>query len=247
MSFVSRRSPWRVPAPPGPDDGPKPDDALLRLLLSAAWRSRALAVSLAAGMGRIPDGEAQRSLHARVGCLLDSSVAAAALAAERGLEDGETCIAARLESGPLPTCASWAEAALADETFGRALEDAWRELADSADEALAALGRENGPGRGCGEAPLAALAEDAKNRDCLQILVDRWLPASVRVFGRPANGNELALLESRIKPRSSEEALAAFLADTEARLGALGLWLPDAARMGVTVPAGWTPRRGSRD
>ena len=246
MSFVSRRSPWRVPSPPGPDAGPKPDDALLRLLLSAAWRPRALAVSLAAGLGRIPDGAGQILLHERIGRLLTTSAAAARLATERGLDDVETCIAARLESGPVPTCGSWAETSLADETFGRALEAAFAGFASSSDEGLVALASEAAPGPGCGEAPLAALSEDANNRECLQILVDRWLPASVRVFGTPGGENELSLLETRIKPSSAEDALAAYLADTEARLGALGLWLPDAARMGVTVPAGWTPRRGPR-
>lgn len=244
MSFVSRRSPWRVPPPPGPDEGPKPDDVLQRLLLAAAWRPRALAVSLAAGLGRIPDSGGQLEVHARIGRLLETSARAAELAQDRGLDEIETCIAARLESGPLPTCASWAEIALADETFGRALERAFADLAGSTDPALATLGREAAPGPGCGKAPLAGFAEDPKNLECLQILVDRWLPAAVRVFGRPGNDNELSLLKSRIKSRSAEEALAAFLADTEARLGALGLWLPDAARMGVTVPAGWTPRRG---
>ncbi len=247
MSFVSRRSPWRVPAPPAPDSGPKPDDPLQRLLLSAAWRPRALAVSLAAALGRVPGGDEQRRLHDRIGRLLETSEAACRLARESGLDEVETCVAARLESGPVPTAASWAEVALAEETFGSALECAFAELTSSSHEGLQALATTGGPGPGCGEAPLAALAEDENNRECLQILVDRWMPAAVRVLGRPGNGNELPLLKTRIKRRPAEKALAAFLAETEARLGARGLWLPDAPRMGVTVPAGWTPRHGTQD
>lgn len=244
MSFVSRRSPWMVPPPPGPDDGLAPEDALLRLLLSTAWRPRALAVSLAAGLGRIPDGAGQEELSHRVTRLLRSSNAASRLAVERGLEETERIVASRLAAAPLPTCASWAECLLADAIYGRALELAAAELNHSSDLAIASLTR---PGPARGGSTLAALAADAKNRECLQILVDRWMPAAVRVFGRPGAACEPELLDSRIKPRPAVEALADFLADIETRLGQLGLWVPDAARMGVSVPAGWTPGSNARN
>jgi 1,2-phenylacetyl-CoA epoxidase catalytic subunit len=246
MTFVSRRSPWMLPPPLGPDRAEKPADPRLRLLLAGAWRPRAFAVSLAGALGRVGGGEPQRRLVERVGRLLEVSEAFAALARERGLEDAETLAQARLESAPLPQAASWAEAALAEATFGRALGAAFADLARSADEALASAARRGAEPELFGQETLAALAEDANNRECLQILVDRWLPAAVRAFGRPGSECEPALLGDRTKPRAAGEALAAFLNDCEARLGALGLWLPDAARMGVTAPEGWAPRRRRR-
>lgn len=244
MTFVSRRSPWMIPRPLGPGSVTKPDEPVLRLLLAAAWRPRALALSFAAALSRVPGGGPQLGLHARIGRLLACSEGCCALARARGDSEVETRVASRLAGEPLPNCASWAEVAVAEATFGRALEEAFGRFVDSSDEAISALARDGGPGSpGEGEA-LAAMARDAKNLECLQILVDRWMPAAVQVFGRPGATAEPPLLKDRIKTNASTETLSAFLDGVEQRLGALGLWLPDAARMGLTAPAGWSPHRG---
>lgn len=246
MTFISRRSPWMVPRPAGPDDAAKPDEPVLKLALSAAWRPRALAASMAAALGRVPGGGPQVEVHGRIGRLLGSSEAWCAVLRSRGLAECETLVQARIAAEPVPTCASWAEVAVADATFGLALEAAYGDLAGSADAELAAAARDAGPAPAIDGSVLADLASDAKNRDCLQILVDRWLPAAVQVFGRPGNASEPPLLESRIKRRASEKALAGFLDDLERKMQGLALWLPDAARMGVTAPQGWRPRRGAQ-
>ena len=242
MTFVSRRSPWMVPRPAGAEQARRPEDPVQRLLLAAAWRPRAFAVSLAAALGRIPGG-ALPALHERIGGLLQASAGFAELLRASGLDDAETQVQARLADEPLPTCASWAEVAIAEATFGRALAQAFDALRGSEHETVAAAAaRAGAPCAGAAEA-LDELARDAKNRECLQILVDRWMPAAVRVLGRPGRPAEPALHEARIAVDAPETALAAFLSGVEGRLHAAGLWLPDAARMGVEVPAGWTPAR----
>lgn len=244
MTFVSRRSPWIVPPLPKAEDVPRPTEALPRFLLAAAWRTRAHAVSLAAALGTLPGGEAQRRLLERLGALLEASESACEALRRRGFEQAEDATRILVAKHPLPTCASWAEIAVAEQTHGLALDAAGRDAIQAEEADLAETAKRFGRHGALGADWLAELAADEKNRACLQILVDRWLPSAVRVFGRPGNASEPTLLQARIWSRTSEEALAAFLADTEERMGQLGLWLPDAARMGVVAPEGWKPGRG---
>ncbi|MEM7246704.1 MAG: hypothetical protein AAF533_15240 [Acidobacteriota bacterium] len=242
VTFVSRRSPWVLPAPVDAASWQAPDEPLARLALGACWRLRALAHSLSHGLSRVPDLAAQRTVLQRTDALLTTSEQFRELAARHDVDDAETRVLARLVGEPLPNALSWAEVAIADRTFGHALDVTLGSLTESSDSELASAASRH-VAADLGSTLVEELAATPSHRECLQILIDRWLPPAVHVFGRPGAPGELPLLESRIKSRSAAEGLSAFLDQLEADWLPLGLWLPDAERMGVQAHDGYKPQR----
>jgi hypothetical protein len=236
-----------IPRPPDPARVRFPVEPLPRLAFGAAWRTRALGHALAHGLRRVPGGEPQRLVLARIDRMLrlsDTFAAHPALAASDGAH-GEILVQARLRLEPLPYCESWAEVAMADAIYGRALDLAVEGLGTSADGDLARAARSAAAAAPCAPGPLDELARDAANASCLQILADRWLGAAVHVFGAPGSAGDEQATRARLRP-SVDESLARYLAEIERTIWDWGLEAADAMLMGVVVPGGWAPRRLSR-
>jgi 1,2-phenylacetyl-CoA epoxidase catalytic subunit len=125
--------------------------------------------------------------------------------------------------------------------FAAALERAVASCGGSSDDRLARAASSALPfPRAFGGEVLAELAACEKNRPCLQLLVDRWVPAAAMAFGRPGSAAETALLERRVKTVSAADGLARYGRDLAASLSRLGLTLPDPQRIGIDVGGSWS-------
>ena len=231
-----------LPPPVDPASVTQPTDPVARLALGSAWRLRALAHGLAHGLRRVPASH-HRRVTSRVDALLAASDAFLSVPALADCgEDADRLVRARLAEEPLPYPESFAELSLADALHGGALDRAFRALRESSDSALASAARSN-LGETFGSEVLSALAADAANQDCLQMLVDRWAADCCKVFGKPNSALDARLVASRIKTSAAAGALLAWLAETEAILKPWGLCMPDAQLMGIEVANEWTPAR----
>lgn len=240
---------WRSPSVLPPDLDPRsvtpPASPAARLALGGAWRLRAFAHSLAHGLRRVPGGDSQRAVVARIERALAGSDALLEHPALGGDHASELLVQARLVLEPLPFAMSWAEVAMADTLYGRALDAQLAALAGSADAAIAQAARLAAPAPPFGAPVIAALARDAPNVACLSILVDRWLAHACHVFGRPGSAGDEALASAGVRPRALA-ALGAFLVEVENDLWGWGLEATDAQFMGIIAPEGWSPRRRTR-
>jgi hypothetical protein len=233
------RSPARVPPLVDPATVRLPPEPLARLALGGAWRTRALAHSLAHGLRRVP-ASAHLVVVGRIGALLEASDV---LARHPALgDDAERLVQSELVRERLPAAESWAEVALADVLCGGAIDAALDGLRGSKDSVLSAAGALP-RGGAFGDAALDVLGADTRNRWCLQILVDRWAASCAQVFGKPGAEGEAALVAARTKPVAAADLLRGWLSSSEERLEAWGLALPDAQYMGIDVPDHWTPSR----
>jgi len=237
-----------IPRPPDPSRVRFPVEPLPRLAFGAAWRTRAFGHALAHGLRRVPGGDPQRQALARIERMVrlsDAFTNHPSLANSDG-EAGEILVQARLRLEPLPNCESFAEVAVADVVYGRALDLCIEGLSRSADRDLAAAAGSGATSTTtCARELLDDLARDAANASCLQILADRWLAAGIHVFGRPGSAGDEAASRARLRPPSGD-SLARYLAEVERTIWDWGLEAADAMLMGVVVPGGWTPRRRSR-
>ncbi len=231
-----------LPPPVDPTGARFPAEPVPRLALGGAWRTRAFAHALAHGLRRVPGGEPQAAVAARIAAALRASDAFLAHPSLATGDDPETLVQARLRAEPLPNCESLAEVAMADVLFGSALDQQLRALAGSSDSAIAAAARAVTPAPAFGAPIIAALAHDPPNRRCLQILVDRWLGAACLVFGRPGTVADAELGQRGVRP-AAREALASYLGRIEEQLWGWGLQATDAPFMGIIAPDGWAPRR----
>jgi 1,2-phenylacetyl-CoA epoxidase catalytic subunit len=238
------RSPAMLPPPVNPADVVPPADPVARLALGAAWRLRAFGHALAHGLRRVPGGRHHVAVVDRLRQALLGSDAFLAHPALSGGEDPERLAQARFRLEPLPNCESWAEVAMADVLYGGALDRGIAALARSSDAAMAEAARAAVPAEPFGLPVLRALAADPRNRQCLQILVDRWLPSACHAFGRPGTAVDADLAARGVRP-AALTALGPWLERIEDELWHLGLQATDAQFMGIVAPDGWSPRRRS--
>lgn len=234
-----------VPPPVDPASVTPPAEPLPRLALGGAWRLRAFGHALAHGLRRVPGGEHHLAVLRRIESALRGSDAFLAHPSLSAGDDPERLVQARLRLEPLPNCESWAEVATADALMGRALDLQVAALRDSSDASLAEAARHATPAAPFGARVLTELCADARNRQCVQILVDRWLAFPAHVFGKPGTAADDALAGAGVRPRSAE-ALGAFVTEVESSLWDLGLEFTDPAFLGIIVPEGWAPRHRSR-
>lgn len=234
-----------LPPPVDPASVTPPEDPVARLALGGAWRLRAFAHALAHGLRRVPGGPHHLAVLARAARALEGSDAFLAHPSLSGGDDPELLVQARLRLEPVPNCESWAEVAMTDLLYGTALDQQIAALARSRDASVAEAARMAVPGESFGRPVLRGLAADPRNRQCLQILVDRWLAHACHVFGRPGSPADEALAGAGVRP-SSVDALGAYLARVEDELWGMGLEATDAQFMGIAAPPGWSPRRRSR-
>ena len=239
------RSPAMLPLPVDPASVTPPAEPLPRLALGAAWRLRGFAHALAHGLRRVPGGAHHLAVLARIERALLGSDAFLAHPSLPAGEEPERLVQARLRLEPLPNCESWAEIAMADVLYGSALDRQIAALSRSTEPGLAECARLAVPGESFGRPLLRVLCADPRNRPCLQILADRWLPASCHVFGRPGSAADAPLAAAGTRP-AALDALRAFLARAEEELWSLGLQAPDAQFMGIIAPDDYRPRRRSR-
>jgi len=234
-----------LPPPVDPASVTPPADPLPRLALGAAWRLRAFAHALAHGLRRVPGGPHHLAVMRRIERALQGSDAFLAHPSLSGGEDPERLLQARLRGEPLPNCESWAEVAMADVLYGSALDAALAGLSRSKDASIAEAAGLAAPAESFGRPVLRGLSADPRNRQCLQILVDRWLPSSCHAFGHPASAGSEEMTRAGIRPRAAE-ALGRHLAAAERELWDMGLEATDAQFMGVVAPDDYKPRRRSR-
>lgn len=231
-------SPRRVPSLPDAAGFVPPAEPLARLLLGLAWRSHAFAGSLGHGLRRAPAGEPARRVARRIEAAVELSRAALAVAAGRpGGEELPSLVERRLAAEPMPWIESWAEACVADLLVGAVAAEAIDALRGSSDAGLASVAEGCDPGASAfGADGLAAMDADPGDRQCVQLLVDRWAPLALQCLGRPDSPVEPNLLEARIKTMSAAESLRRVLKSLREALEPHGLALPDAARMGLVLP-----------
>lgn len=244
MSERTWRSAPRIPPLPDPAAAKFPEDPLGRLALGGAWRTRAFGHALAHGLRRAP-APAQHAVVERIAACLRASDGFLVACRSAGLAGAEDLLAARLVREPLPLVESWAELGVADALFGEALGAAAAGLRGSSDAALAAAAQAALP-PGFGSRVLDETCNDRRNRPCVQLLVDRWMPAALEVFGRPGTPGDEQLAARGVKPVRSAELADRFLSAALPRLEAWGLEIPDPLRMGLVLPSSRATARNER-
>lgn len=233
------RSPERIPPLPSAEGIELPAGPGPRLATGFAWRARALANALGHGLKRCPDVGSAHGVARRLDAALALARAFLPACESFGVSDPEGVVAARLAAEPVPWPESWAELAIADVVMGIAGELALDAVRDSSRRELAAAaGAVEWPASAFGVDALQELAGDARNRPCLQLLVDRWVPVAAHALGRPDSTAEPELLADRIKRTPAASGLRHLRERLAESLAAMGLGLPEADRAGIRWPAG---------
>jgi 1,2-phenylacetyl-CoA epoxidase catalytic subunit len=206
-----------------------------KLLRGQAYRERGAAELFAAALPLAPDEPAGRRLarhvaeehahYARVTVVWSEAFG-------RPSRELDGWVTARLAERPLPGVTTWLQLAMAQFLFDRAGRFQISEYLDSSFAPYRALAREivdeeRGHEDTGAALVLSLLAAPGADRAGAQAALTRWLPVSLRSFGRAGGDGNWFAIAAGLKRRDSAVVARDFLADIAPTIAAAGLTRPE--------------------
>lgn len=213
-----------------------------QMMKSQAYRELAAAHLFGHGLKHVPELKWLKFMTWHIREEVEHYEAVAKMYRDFSGESVEPWVNARLAERPLEMSESWFELAMAQFLYDRGGFWQLQEYENASfplyRDVIRKIVKEERGHQELGERIVVELCQSGRYDDVKQAVFEKWFRYGMLSFGRPGGEGNAYAIEVGLKKRDSADVMRDFVDDVRPAVRACGLVFPDAARIGLEVPAG---------